>query len=592
VGVDFAAVCKCNSGYQGDGKSCSDIDECAASNGGCGDAKFFSCKNNVGSAATCSDIDECAANNGGCGDAKFFSCKNNIGSAATCSDIDECAANNGGCGAAPVYLCENQSGALPNCSGPHGPKLAAGDLVIAELMYNPATVTDDKGEWFELYNPSTAEIDLGGVVVRSAANKFVVPAGTLIGAGGLLVFGLNKDVAVNGGAPVDVALTATQTNLLITLVNSGSDDLTMESNGVVIDAVVYDFAKGWPSVSGASLMLSGNKLNAGLNDSPLVWCVSTAPYGLGDKGTPGALNGNCPDDKDKDGVPDADDNCPALANGSQLDTDGDKVGDVCDNCPSDANSNQADANGNGKGDACDPPECGNGSVETGETCDDGNKVSGDGCSSLCAIETTVAEPGVGDLVITEIMVDPSTTEPGTEWFEILNVSNKTFDLKGLVVQGKDSTEKFTVAAALPCKPGQMIVFANSLDPTKNGGFSADVAYSNSSFPLSNSSADGVELIWAGTSIDKVMFTWGGTSLGWPSKVAGTSLNLSASKTSAAANDTPGSWCLGASVWSGGVDKGSPGALNPDCAAPAPVKAAPGLWWLPANWWPAQWPSFW
>ncbi|MBX5482374.1 MAG: DUF4215 domain-containing protein [Myxococcaceae bacterium] len=33
-----------------------------------------------------------------------------------------------------------------------------------------------------------------------------------------------------------------------------------------------------------------------------------------------------------------------------------------------------------------PPVCGNGEVEAGESCDDGNVVSGDGCSSLCAWE--------------------------------------------------------------------------------------------------------------------------------------------------------------------------------------------------------------
>lgn len=31
--------------------------------------------------------------------------------------------------------------------------------------------------------------------------------------------------------------------------------------------------------------------------------------------------------------------------------------------------------------------CGNGLVEAGETCDDGNKINGDGCSSLCATES-------------------------------------------------------------------------------------------------------------------------------------------------------------------------------------------------------------
>ena len=46
------------------------------------------------------------------------------------------------------------------------------------------------------------------------------------------------------------------------------------------------------------------------------------------------------------------------------------------------------------GDVVSPPACGNGVIETGEQCDDGNTVSGDGCSSACATEV-VTQPGGG-----------------------------------------------------------------------------------------------------------------------------------------------------------------------------------------------------
>lgn len=45
-------------------------------------------------------------------------------------------------------------------------------------------------------------------------------------------------------------------------------------------------------------------------------------------------------DADQDGVPDASDNCPTVANPDQADPDGDGHGDACDPCP-----NEADASG-------------------------------------------------------------------------------------------------------------------------------------------------------------------------------------------------------------------------------------------------------
>ena len=47
--------------------------------------------------------------------------------------------------------------------------------------------------------------------------------------------------------------------------------------------------------------------------------------------------------------------------------------------------NAVDENCDGIVEEC-PPVCGNGIVEAGETCDDGNAANGDGCSAVCAIE--------------------------------------------------------------------------------------------------------------------------------------------------------------------------------------------------------------
>src|SRR5262245_35106148 len=60
-------------------------------------------------------------------------------------------------------------------------------------------------------------------------------------------------------------------------------------------------------------------------------------------------------DQDGDGIPDDRDNCPTVANESQLDSDFDGVGNVCDLCPHLSEEFQAadDEDGDGVGDACD-----------------------------------------------------------------------------------------------------------------------------------------------------------------------------------------------------------------------------------------------
>ncbi|XP_078366394.1 uncharacterized protein LOC144650562 [Oculina patagonica] len=90
------------------------------------------------------------------------------------------------------------------------------------------------------------------------------------------------------------------------------------------------------------------------------------------------IGDECDNDQDGDGILNADDKCPKLnAPGDQDDDDGDGVGNLCDNCPRNYNAlhngKQPDTNENGYGDACDGPgkdKDGDGILDEFDNCPD------------------------------------------------------------------------------------------------------------------------------------------------------------------------------------------------------------------------------
>jgi streptogramin lyase len=81
-------------------------------------------------------------------------------------------------------------------------------------------------------------------------------------------------------------------------------------------------------------------------------------------------------DRDDDGVPDTDDNCPEKSNPDQVDSDDDGIGNVCDNCPNDPNKST-------------PVVCGCG-VADSDTDLDGTP----DCHDLCPSDPLKTAPGI------------------------------------------------------------------------------------------------------------------------------------------------------------------------------------------------------
>jgi len=126
-----------------------------------------------------------------------------------------------------------------------------------------------------------------------------------------------------------------------------------------------------------------------------------ATLSAGDIAATAKLYGAPVTDRDGDGVLDTVDNCPTVANKSQLDTDKDKKGDACDTdddndgvldtadkCPTVANASQADADKDGKGDACETDDDADGVPDATDNCPaianpEQDDLDADGKGDLC-----------------------------------------------------------------------------------------------------------------------------------------------------------------------------------------------------------------
>lgn len=131
--------------------------------------------------------------------------------------------------------------------------------------------------------------------------------------------------------------------------NADQRDLDGDGFGDVCDADLDS-----DGVINRTLDLLGNQVAAPGVSAGFIGDNCPNVYNPDQKDTDGDLIGDaCDSDYDNDGVSNAMDNCPLIANTNQTDSDGDGVGDACDNCPGRANINQLDSDGDGRGDACD-----------------------------------------------------------------------------------------------------------------------------------------------------------------------------------------------------------------------------------------------
>lgn len=221
------------------------------------------------------------------------------------------------------------------------------------------------------------------VSVSISRNTFVDNAGTNT-AGTLLIVGTASRPDVLGN--IIVGSNGTQNcgelnvNGPATFLNDAYNISNDNSCGIA--AVVQDsaalFSPSFPTFNGGNnktiaLSATSAAIDTGIpQGNPLCSLDQRAEPAVGDCDVGSYEFQPSPTDGDNDGVPDANDNCPLIANEDQEDRNRNNIGDVCDdpdgdgfvdsldNCPDFASDDQTNTDGDAKGDVCDDDDDGDG----------------------------------------------------------------------------------------------------------------------------------------------------------------------------------------------------------------------------------------
>ena len=157
-----------------------------------------------------------------------------------------------------------------------------GQLLITEVMVNPAAVADTAGEWIEVHNASGSAIDLQGwTLADEGSDSHVIGSTVTVAPGAYAVLARNATTAENGGVSA-----AYEYGNDVELGNNGDEIVLLDDQQKLVDRIVY--TSSWKDPPGASRQLKpGETDNGDLGN----WCESTVPWATDtDLGTPGAAN--------------------------------------------------------------------------------------------------------------------------------------------------------------------------------------------------------------------------------------------------------------------------------------------------------------
>lgn len=172
-----------------------------------------------------------------------------------------------------------------------------------------------------------------------------------------------------------------------------------------------------------------------------------------------------------------------------------------------------------------------------------------------------SRPSAGELLVTEVMFNPSGSEPEEEWIEVLSTASGARTLSGLVlVDGSARTH--TIGAGVVLQPGQRALLVRSRSAALAAKIpSASILYDygtgvSQGVQLTNSSTGSIAIRNGATTV--VSVPYGAWSLGVAN---GESIQLDLETAQGATAKS--NWCVSARTWASGADYGTPGAAS-DC----------------------------
>jgi hypothetical protein len=182
----------------------------------------------------------------------------------------------------------------------------------------------------------------------------------------------------------------------------------------------------------------------------------------------------------------------------------------------------------------------------------------------------IPSPIDGELVITEVMIEPTGSTPvvNGQYFEIYNTSGERLNLAGSTIAIVGDTDSAVID--LPATPSVLVdadnylVFGASADTDANGGVTVDEILPG--FPELGTDIGSISVSGNLGVVDAV--AWDGASYAMTGGASmGLSPGVTLDATAAAENDAANLWCPASETWIAGDtdnDYGSPGAMNDPC----------------------------